>query len=67
VIAGGTTALSGPVRQVFRQTERLGELGLGIPQVTQLMAALRQRGLDAPVDVLTLDEAEAAVWTILTS
>jgi energy-coupling factor transport system ATP-binding protein len=67
VVAAGATALSGTVREVFRRADELRELGLGVPQVTRLMRALGERGLDAPSDVITLDEAEAAVWTILSS
>jgi energy-coupling factor transport system ATP-binding protein len=67
VVAAGATALSGTVREVFRRADELRELGLGVPQVTRLMGALGERGLDAPSDVITLDEAEAAVWTILSS
>jgi energy-coupling factor transport system ATP-binding protein len=67
VIAAGATALSGTVREVFGRADRLRELGLGVPQVTRLMHTLGERGLDAPSDVITLDEAEAAVWTILSS
>ena len=67
VIAGGRTALSGTVREVFRHRDELRSLGLGVPQVTQLMDLLDERGLGVPTGVFTLDEAEAAVWTILTS
>ena len=31
------------------------------------MHALAGRGVDVPTDVMTLDEAEQAVWTALTS
>lgn len=61
VIAEGRTALSGTVREVFRRPDVLGRLGLGVPQVTRLMYALRDAGLDVPSDVLTVDEAEAAL------
>jgi energy-coupling factor transport system ATP-binding protein len=67
VIAAGKTALSGTVREVFRKAAELRALGLGVPQVARLMAALGELGLRVPPDVVTLDEAEAAVWTILTS
>lgn len=65
VIAGGRSVLSGSVREVVRRREELKTLGLGVPQVTELMEALAARSLDVPLGVFTLDEAEAAVWTIL--
>jgi energy-coupling factor transporter ATPase len=67
VVAGGRTAMSGTVGEVFRRGRELRELGLGVPQVTQLMHALGERGLDVPEGIFTLDEAEAAVWKILAS
>jgi energy-coupling factor transport system ATP-binding protein len=63
-MAGGRTVLSGTPREVFGQAETLHTLGLGLPQVTELMRLLAARGLPVPTDVVTLDEAEEAVWTL---
>jgi energy-coupling factor transport system ATP-binding protein len=63
VLANGRTVLSGPVRHVFREERRLRELGLGVPAATELAAALRERGVDLPGDVLTIDDAVEAMWT----
>jgi len=65
VIAGAMTALSGTVREVFRRADELRGLGLGVPQVTRLMYALRAAGLDVPTDVVTVDEAEVALARVL--
>jgi energy-coupling factor transport system ATP-binding protein len=67
VMAGGRTVLSGTPREVFGQADALRDLGLGLPQVTELMRALAAKGLDVPTDVVTLDQAEEAVWTLLAS
>ena len=64
VIAGGRTTLSGTVREVFRRPDELRRLGLGVPHVTHLMYALREAGLDVPVDVVTVDEAEDALLRV---
>ena len=57
VLAGGQTILSGTPRQIFAQPKRLTELGLGVPQVTAAMHALRAQGINVREDVLTIDEA----------
>lgn len=64
VMAHGETVLGGTPREVFVQAGRLQELGLGLPPATALMRDLVGRGLDVPLDVVTLDQAEEAVWTL---
>lgn len=51
VIAEGTTA------EVFAQISMLDEVGLDIPQITQLIRMLRERGIDVPENVYTVDRA----------
>jgi energy-coupling factor transport system ATP-binding protein len=63
VLSEGQTVLSGPVREVFRQEQRLRELGLGVPAATELAGALRDRGVPLAGDVLTIDDAVEAMWT----
>jgi len=61
VMAEGRVVLEGTPREIFRQTERLQELQLGVPQVTQLAQALHQRFPDFPDDLLTPEEVVEAV------
>ena len=63
VLANGTTVLSGPVREVFREQVRLQELGLGVPVATEVAAAVRERGIPLRGDVLTVNDAVEAMWT----
>jgi energy-coupling factor transport system ATP-binding protein len=63
VLAGGKTVLHGETRAVFGQVEGLRELGLGIPQVTEVAHELRARGVDVRPDIITVDEAAEALWT----
>jgi len=65
VLEEGRVALQGPTREVFSQVERLRALGLDVPAAVSVMAALRDRGLPVPPNVLTLDEAEAAILSCL--
>ncbi|RLT40480.1 MAG: energy-coupling factor transporter ATPase [Chloroflexi bacterium] len=61
VMAEGRIALEGTPREIFRQTERLQELQLDVPQVTQLAQALRKRFPAFPADLLTVEEVVEAV------
>jgi energy-coupling factor transport system ATP-binding protein len=56
VMAQGRIALQGSPREVFGQRDRLRELELEVPQVTQLAAAIHQRQPDFPNNILTVPE-----------
>lgn len=61
----GRSIGDGPVRTIFSQIEQLQEIGLGAPQVTEIMSRLRQAGFAVPVDCLTVDEAVDALVSAL--
>ena len=50
-------AMYDTVEKVFARAPELLELGLSVPQVTQIFLKLRQKGLDIPVDVYTVPYA----------
>jgi energy-coupling factor transport system ATP-binding protein len=57
VINDGRIVLDGKPSEVFSRVEEIKELGLEVPQVTELFYELRKRGYNVPLDVLTVDEA----------
>ncbi len=61
VLAGGQVIADGTPRAVFAQAKMLTEVGLGVPQVTELMLALRERGYNVPDVALTVEEACAII------
>ena len=61
VMEEGQVLVDGTPRQVFAQVDTLRRLGLDVPQPTALCAALRQRGVDMPADLLTPEECAAAL------
>lgn len=65
VIAQGKSVLSGMPREVFAEPQRLIEMGLGVPQVTAAMHALRAQGIRVRADVLTVEEAEEEILSAL--
>ena len=53
VVDNGEILLDGTPNEVFRHVEQLKQVGLDVPQVTELMYELRKDGFDVPEDVLT--------------
>ena len=56
VLAHGTLLADGTPREIFRRREMMEEAGLGVPEASRLVGALRARGLDLPDDLYTQDE-----------
>ena len=48
-------------KEVFSHYKELEEVGLSAPQVTYVMYALKEKGLDVEVDAITIDEAAADI------
>jgi energy-coupling factor transport system ATP-binding protein len=61
ILDAGKIVLDGKPCEVFSQVSMLRELGLGVPQVTELFDQLRQEGFDLPAGVLDVDEAVEAL------
>ncbi|MFP4497285.1 MAG: energy-coupling factor transporter ATPase [Vulcanimicrobiota bacterium] len=61
----GEIAFDGPPALVFKNTEGIKKLGLGVPPVIELMNRLRNQGMDIKQDVIDLDSAEEALCRIL--
>ena len=57
----GKVAMEGTPYEIFSQVERLKELRLDVPQVTLLAYELKQRGLDLPDGILTVEELTDAL------
>jgi energy-coupling factor transport system ATP-binding protein len=53
--------LDGTPREVFRHGEELENVGLSEPQVVYICQYLKQRGMNIPKEVLTVDEAAQAI------
>jgi energy-coupling factor transport system ATP-binding protein len=56
VMDHGRIAMDGSPRDIFSQVERLRELRLDVPPMTQLASLLLARGIPARQDVLTVEE-----------
>ncbi|SHH45066.1 energy-coupling factor transporter ATPase [Tepidibacter thalassicus] len=56
VMEKGKIVMQGPPREIFTQVEKLKELGLDVPFMTELAYELKKEGLDIDSDILTVDE-----------
>ena len=56
VMSQGEIVLEGTPREVFSQVETVKELGLDVPQVTELVYELRKEGIEIRSDVLNIEE-----------
>ncbi|HHU49312.1 MAG: energy-coupling factor transporter ATPase [Caldicoprobacterales bacterium] len=65
VMNKGQVALTGTPREVFAQADKLRQMGLDVPQITNLMLALRDKGLDVPVDIYTVEQAKDVLRKVL--
>ena len=61
VMDHGHVVMSGKPRQVFTQVDRMKELGLDVPQATELAWRLRKRGIMVPQDIMTVEEMTEAL------
>ena len=56
VMQSGNIIIQGTPKQVFVEIDKLKNVGLDVPQVTELCARLHKAGINIPLDVLTVEE-----------
>lgn len=61
VMDKGKVFLDSNPREIFRNEDKLLSVGLGIPQITSLMRALKKKGLDINEDSITVEEAKESL------
>lgn len=65
VMNDGEIYLEGTQKEVFGDAEKLMKIGLGVPEVTRLVTRLRDGGMPIPKDIYTVDDAKAALLSVL--
>lgn len=56
VMENGKIVLEGTPKEVFSQVDKVKDLGLDVPQVTELVYELRKDGINIKEDVLSIEE-----------
>lgn len=63
----GKVAFDGTPKEVFRHYKELERMGLSAPQITYVMQAMKELGLDVDTDVSTVEEAKEEILKALHS
>ena len=61
----GKVAFDGTPKEVFRHYKELESMGLSAPQITYVMQAMKELGLDVDTDVSTVEEAKEEILKAL--
>ncbi len=65
VMNHGRKAFDGTPKEIFRHYRELEQMGLAAPQVTYVIHALRERGVELDEDITTVEEARDALLEAL--
>ena len=65
VMDKGKVIMDGTPKEIFREVEKLKEVGLDVPQVTELTYELRKAGMELPFDILNEEECVKELTRIL--
>ena len=57
VMSGAKILLEGECREIFTRADKLSAVGLDVPQITRLMLALKEKGIELDTSVFTVEEA----------
>ncbi len=58
VMNNSTIAMQGSVDEVYSRGDELRKMGLNVPEITEIFAKLRARGIDVPANVYTVEQGE---------
>lgn len=64
VMNSGTVAMQGTVSEVFSHGGELQDMGLDVPQITQLIQRLIQKGYQLPKDIYTVEQAKESILAL---
>jgi energy-coupling factor transport system ATP-binding protein len=65
VMEGGKVFMDDSPINVFRHEEELVQIGLGVPQITSFMKALKSKGIDVNTDIINIEDAKIEIERVL--
>ncbi|MBV1756534.1 MAG: energy-coupling factor transporter ATPase [Dethiosulfatibacter sp.] len=67
VMYQGRIHMQGTPHEIYKDSEELKRIGLGVPQVVDIMKALKARGINVDTDKLTIADATEEILRVLRS
>ena len=64
VMSDSKVAMTGNRNDIFSRAEELEAIGLDVPEITKLMMMLRERGIDLPCGIYTVEDAERCLMSV---
>ena len=61
VMSGAKLLLNGTTKEVFAKSEILKENGLDVPEITNIVLKLREKGIEIPGDIYTVEDAVKSI------
>jgi len=65
VLSNSTIIRTGTVAEIFSEAELLTSIGLNVPQISQIVARLRGKGINISKDIYTTADAAAALLDLI--
>ncbi len=65
VISDGSVAMDGTVDEVYSRCNELKQMGLNVPEITQIFYGLKEKGLDVPLNVYSVEKGAEILSSIL--
>jgi len=65
VMNNGEVAMSGTVSEIYSRGKELREIGLNVPQITEIFLKLKESGVDCRTDIYTVEQGEAELRRLL--
>ncbi len=65
VLNKGTVAMHGTVDEVYSKGKELRQMGLNVPEITEVFALLRQKGFDLPANVYSVEKAVSCMKALI--
>ncbi len=66
VLYKGKVHMQGTPKEVYRNTDELVKIGLGVPQIVEVVSELRKKGFNIKDDIITVEEAKIEIIKELT-